>query len=101
MNSRSQRLPREPDEGELVSPLSGPCYGPFSTAKLRWRKPLPAIIADAIVNCQGLNARLVRGFHLPDMENKDYYNKIFKQLCRTTDEHLAALRAFAEFEWRE
>jgi hypothetical protein len=99
MNSRSRVL-RDP-EPELVSPLSGPSYGPFNIAKQRWRKPLPAIIADAIVICQGLNTRLVRGMHVPDMENKAHYDKVFKQLSRTTDEHLAALKAFAAINWRE
>jgi hypothetical protein len=101
MNSRSQRRVIDDPVPELVTPLSGPSYGPFNVARQRWRKSLPAIIADAIVCCEGLNARLVRGFHVPDMENKPYYDKVFKQLSRATDEHLAALKAFAAISWRE
>jgi hypothetical protein len=92
---------RDLDEG-VVAPLSGPSYGPFNIAKRRWRKPLPAIIADAIVNCQGLSARLQRGMWMPpDLEKKARYEKIFHQLCRSTCEQLAALQAFAEIDWRE
>jgi|SRR6516165_10204815 len=101
MNSNSQRVPRDP-EPELVAPLSGPSYGPFNIAKRKWRRPLPAIIADAIVNCRVLSARLKRGMRMPpDLENKPYYEKVFKQLSRCTDEQIAALEAFSEIDWRE
>jgi len=48
---------------EVVTPLSGPAhvYGPSGVAKARWRKPLPAIIADAMTNSIG--ARHVHARH--------------------------------------
>ena len=100
MNLRSQVL-RDPEEGELVAPLSGPSYGPFSTARRRWQKPLPAIIADAMANCRAVSARLQRGMYVPNVENRSQYERIFKQLSRSTHEQLAALEAFSEIEWRE
>ena len=108
MNQPNSRRPYRPlfadlaIAPELVSPLSGPSYGPFNVARRRWRKPLPAIIADAIANGQGLAARLQRGMWMPpDLEKKARYEKIFHQLCRSTCEQLAALQAFAEIDWRE
>jgi hypothetical protein len=101
MNSRSQVL-RDP-EPELVSPLSGPSYGPFNIAKQRWRKPLPAIIADAIANSEAVLARLDQGMYAfpPKIENKPRYQEAFNQLYRTTTEQLAALEAFTKIDWRE
>jgi hypothetical protein len=67
MNSQSQRsIFNDPAvEAELVTPLSGPSYGPFDKARRRWHKPLPAIIADAIANNQALLTRLATRNVLP------------------------------------
>src|SRR5215469_12357263 len=99
MNRSQRRLDEEPEPGLLVAPLSGPSYGPFNAARQRWRKPLPAIIADAIVNCEAVLARLQRGMHVPDIENRPRYERIFKQLSQRTRDQLAALQAFSEVEW--
>jgi hypothetical protein len=98
MKSQSQRI-RDP--AELVAPLSGPSYGAFSVARRRWRKPIPAVIADAIANCRAVSARLQRGMHMPDEEGKPHYEEVFNQLCRSTREQLKALEAFSAIEWRE
>jgi hypothetical protein len=106
MNSRSQRRYRPlfeelAIEPELVTPLSGPSYGPFNIARRRWRKPLPAIIADAIANSQAVLARLQRGMHMPDLENKADYQAVYNAVCERTCAQLEALEAFAAIEWRE
>jgi hypothetical protein len=96
MNSRSQRVIRDP---ELVAPLSGPSYGAYSKAKRCWRKPLPAIIADALTNSRGLLSRLDRGMYMPDDEHN--YREVFNELYRRTLEQIAALEAFSAVDWRE
>jgi hypothetical protein len=79
VNSRSARIVDDPaPTAELVAPLSGPSYGAYSVARRRWRKPLPAIIADALTNNCALN-----------------------ELYRRTREQIAALETFAQIEWRE
>jgi hypothetical protein len=101
---KSQRVVIPDDEGmeaELITPLSGPNYGAFAVVKRRWRKPIPAIVADAIANCQGLSDRLTRGMHMPDYEGVPHYKEVYNQLCRQTDEQLKALEAFAKIDWRE
>jgi hypothetical protein len=40
MNSSTQRVLRDP-EGELVAPLSGPSYGPYSVIKRKWPNRCP------------------------------------------------------------
>jgi hypothetical protein len=100
MNSITQRVLRDP-EGELVAPLSGPSYGAYSVARRRWRKPLPAVIGDAIANCAAVSERLNRGMYAPDREGEAHYRAIFDDLCRTTRQQLEALKAFSQIDWRE
>jgi hypothetical protein len=89
MNARStQRVIRDP-EAELVG-------GPWRN----WRKPLPAIIADAIANNRAVIARLKQGMYGPDIENTDHYEEVFNKLCRSTNEQIKALEAFAAIDWR-
>jgi len=99
MNSQSQTYrrptyrPREPagPSGTVVTPLSGPSYGAYNEVKRRWRKPLRAVIADAIANSQGVSARLNRGMYAPDFERGAHYKEIYDNLCRTTRQQLEAL----------
>src|SRR5262249_58728552 len=77
MNSKPARIFDDPAAtAELVAPLSGPSYGAYSVARRRWRKPLPAIIADAIANCDAVSARLNRGMYAPDREGEAHYRGI-------------------------
>lgn len=103
MNFQSQRsIFNDPAiEAELISPLSGPSYGPFDKARRRWHKPLPAIIADTIANSEALLTRLERGVHCPDLGGKPYYENCLTEVCKRTREQLAALDAFRTIEWRE
>jgi len=102
MNSRSARIVDDPAAtAELVAPLSGPSYGAYSVARRRWRKPLPAIIADAIANCDAVSARLNRGMYAPDRVGEAHYRGIYDDLCRTTRQQLEALKAFSAVDWRE
>jgi hypothetical protein len=101
MNSQSQRKPELAEEGLLVAPLSGPSYGPFSIVKRRWRKPIPAIIADAIANSRAVVARLERGMHMPDLEGQAHYKGVFDTLLERTRWQLEALEAFSQIEWSE
>ena len=98
MNSRSQRVINDPGPG-LVAPLSGPSYGAYNVVKRRWRKPLPAIIADALINSRAVIARLDRGMYMPDDE--PHYREAFNELYRRTQEQIAALDAFSQIDWRE
>jgi len=100
MNSQTQRAERPP-EGELVSPLSGPSYGPFNVVRQRWRKPIPAIIADALANNQAILARFKFGVWPPDEEGRVRYRKIFDELRESTRQQIKALEAFSAVEWRE
>jgi hypothetical protein len=101
MNSRSARIVDDPaPTAELVAPLSGPSYGAYNIVKRRWRKPLPAIIADALVNNRAIIARLKLGIYGPDAENTPHYQQIFDQVCRCTSEQIKALEAFAAIDWR-
>jgi hypothetical protein len=110
MNSRSQtyrrptyrpREPASPNPGSVVTPLSGPSYGAYNVVKRRWRKPLPAIIADALANSQAVLARLNRGMYAPDFEREAHYREIYDDLCCTTRQQLEALKAFSQIDWRE
>lgn len=98
MNARSQRVVNDP-RAELVAPLSGPSYGAYTRAKRSWRKPLPAIIADALANSRGILLRLDRGMYMP--EDKPHYREAFNELYRRTKEQIAALETFSQIEWRE
>jgi hypothetical protein len=111
MNSQTQTYrrptyrPREPagplNPGTVVTPLSGPSYGAYSVSRRRWRKPLPAIIADALANSQGLLARLDRGLYMPDEEGRPHYQSVFNALAESTRQQIKALEAFSAIEWRE
>ena len=107
MNTRADALKRPYRPArlgpEVVTPLSGPAhtFGPSGVAKVRWRKPLPAIIADAIANSRGLSARLQRGMYMPDEGGKPHYQEVFNALCETTRQQIKALEAFSAIEWRE
>jgi hypothetical protein len=98
MNARSAQRRYEP-EGELVSPLSGPNSGAFARAKRSWRKPLDAILADAIANCHAVTACLQRGMYAPDFEDESRCQIIFDALSRSTHDQLKALETFAEIDW--
>src|SRR5262249_44006110 len=98
MNSQSQRVVNDSRPG-LVAPLSGPSYGAYSGARRRCRKSLPAIIADAMSNSQGLLARLDRGMYMP--EDKPHYRDAFNELYWRTQEQIKALEAFSAIGWRE
>jgi hypothetical protein len=69
--------------------------------KRKWRKPLRAIIADAIANSAEISARLARGVYAPDREGEEHYREIYDNLCRATRYQLSALKAFSAVEWRE
>jgi hypothetical protein len=105
MKSGSQRRSVVPDdegmEAELITPLSGPSYGPFAVVKRRWHKPVAAIVADAVSACQGLSDRLTRGVYAPDYEREDHYRQVYEKLRDTTRQQLAALEAFSKIEWSE
>jgi hypothetical protein len=91
----------KPNPPELVAPLSGPSYGPYSVARRRWRKPLPAIIADALANNRAIIDRFKLGVTPPDPpEKRSHYQEVFDALCQTTDAQIAALEAFSKIEWR-
>ena len=100
MNSQSQRVVNDPGPG-LVAPLSGPSYGAFSVARRRWRKPLPAIMADALANSRALLSRLDRGVYMPDLENQSHYQAAFNTLLDRTRLQLQALEEFSQIEWSE
>jgi hypothetical protein len=100
MNSQSQRRV-DPGGGEVVYPLQGRSYGPFNVVKRSWRKPIPAVIADAIANSRAVMARLERGIHMPDEEGKPHYQAVFNTLLERTRLQLEALEAFSQIEWSE
>jgi len=89
MNTRADALkrPYRPTRlgPEVVTPLSGPAhtFGPSGVAKVRWRKPLPAIIADAIANSRGLSARLQRGMYMPDEGGKSFAEALERAIIRS------------------
>ena len=110
MNSQSQPYrrpayrPREPAPAKpdtVIAPLSGRDYGPFAVVKRKWRKPLPAVIADALTNSQEVLSRLNRDVYAPDFEAEAHYRQIYDDLRRTTREQLEALKAFSAIDWRE
>jgi hypothetical protein len=85
----------------VVSPLSGPSYGAYNVVKRRWRKPLSAIIFDALANSRAVLARLDRGLYMPDEEGKPHYQSVFNALAESTRQQINALEAFSRIEWRE
>jgi hypothetical protein len=68
-------------------------------ARARWRKPVVAIIADALASNHGLLERLARGIYAPDMKHKEQYQVIFDGLYQTTREQIAALEMFSQVDW--
>ena len=109
MNSRPQTYrrptyrPREPapKPDTVITPLSGRDYGPYAVVKRKWRKPLPAVIADAIANSQEISARLSRGVYAPGREGEAHYRRIYDDLCQINRQQLEALKAFSQIAWRE
>jgi hypothetical protein len=102
MNSRLRRgVLDDPVESELIEPLSGPSFGAYNVVKRRWRKPLPAIIADALANSRAVLSRLDRGMYMPDEEGRSRYKAIFDELYRRTYEQVKALETFSQVGWRE
>jgi len=89
----------EEDECQLVLPLSGPSYGAYAKVKRSWRKPLCAIIADALLNSRAVLSRLDRGMYM--LEDNSHYRDAFNELYRRTQEQIDALEAFAQVDWRE
>jgi hypothetical protein len=106
MNSKSQTRRVHDDPGPpyvadgVVAPLSGPSYGAYSEARRKWRKPLPAIIADALANNRAIIARFKLGVFPPSGGACPHHQEVFDQLCRSTDAQIAALEAFAAIKWR-
>ena len=102
MNSRSGTLRRPREPAELVTPLSGSVrYGPVGIARVRWRKPLEAILADVVANNEGLLAHLAAGLYCPDVERKPYYEDCLNVLFDRTEEQLKALETFRAIGWRD
>jgi hypothetical protein len=100
MNSQTQRI-RDPAEGEVIAPLCGPSYGAYNVIKRKWRKPLPAVIADALANSQALLARLERGMFAPDFEREVYYKAMFDELHQRTRDQIKTLQKFSQIVWSE
>ena len=84
----------------MVAPFLRPSYGPYSVARRKRKKPLPAVIADVIANTRELSARLKRGILSPDV-NRAHYQQIYDQICQCTDAQIAALEAFSQIEWSD
>lgn len=70
-------------------------------ARTRWRKPIAAIIADALASNRGLLERLRCGMHGPDMRHKEQYQVLFSGLYQATQEQIEALEVFAQVDWSE
>lgn len=70
-------------------------------ARTRWRKPLPAVIADALASNRGLLERLKHGVRGPDMRCKEQYQVLFNGLYQATQEQIEALEVFARVDWSE
>jgi hypothetical protein len=70
-------------------------------ARSRWRKPIAAIVADALASNRGLLERLKRGMHAPDTQHGEQYQVLFNGLYQTTQEQIAALKMFARVDWSE
>jgi hypothetical protein len=68
-------------------------------ARTRWRKPVAAIIADALASNRGLLERLKQGLHAPD--HREQYQVIFNGLYQTTRQQIEALEVFAQVDWSE
>jgi len=100
MNSQTQRR-EAAAEGTVVCPLSGPSYGAYNVVKRNWRKPLPAVIADALANSQALLARLDRGMFAPDYEREAYYKAMFDELYQRTRDQIKTLERFSQIGWSE
>jgi hypothetical protein len=88
MNSQTQRR-LAPAEAEVVT-LPG-----------NWRKPLPAILADALANSQALLARLDVGMFAPDFQNEAYYRATFRELRQATSNQIKAFEKFMQIGWSE
>jgi hypothetical protein len=107
MSQKSQTRRVHDDPGgpnasdRLVAPLSGPSYGAYSVARRKWRKPLWAIIADAIANNRAVLSRLDRGMYMPNETGKPHYQSVFNALAESTRQQIEALEAFSRIEWRE
>lgn len=99
MSTQTKRI--EEDDGQLVLPLSGPSYGPFAVAKRRWRKPLPAILAQVVANSENLLVRVRLGVYAPAEGDLPEARARFTDLWRATEAQLEAIEAFIEVGWRE
>jgi hypothetical protein len=98
MNSQTQRVRAG---GEVIAPLSGPSYGAYNIVKRNWRKPLPAVIADALANSKALLAALDRGMFAPDFERESYYREMFDELHQRTRDQIKTLQKFSQIGWSE
>jgi hypothetical protein len=99
VNASVRKTPYRPREPVVVTPLSGPCYGVYNVVRRSWRKPLPAIIADATTISRALLTRLDRGMYMPSEE--DSYRQAFNDLYQRTQEQIKALDRFSQIDWRE
>jgi hypothetical protein len=90
MNSQTQRRVINDPGGEVVA------------FKRHWRKPLHALIADALAHNRALLARLTPGIWAPPIiEDYERNGEIYRGLLRHTREQIAALETFATVDWRE
>ena len=89
MSTQTQRIRDPVAEAEVV------------TLKGNWRKPLPAILADALANSKALRARLEIGMFAPDYEREAYYRATWRELCQATTDQIKALEKFMQIGWSE
>jgi len=70
-------------------------------ALTRWHKPLPAILAEALVVNQALLDRLDVGVYGPNQESKEQYQIVLNGLYHATQQQQEALEIFGEVDWSE
>jgi hypothetical protein len=92
----ARQKPKPPEVRRVAhDPEPKPLLGPWQ----RWRKPLPAIIADATANSRAVLARLDRGLRVPEENSR--YREALNDLYRRTVDQIKALEVFSAIDWRE
>jgi hypothetical protein len=96
------RVPKPRTKPKLrVKPDRGVLSVAEQRALIRWHKPLPAILAEALAVNQALLDRLDLGVYGPNMEGKEQYQIVLNGLYHATQQQQEALEMFGEVDWSE
>ena len=94
-------LTRRPVRQVVTVETSGSLGPARQRARVKWQRPIMAIIISTLDANRGLYERMSQGMHGPDTKNKELWQEMFNAIYKSTHEQIKALEIFANVEWSE